>query len=186
MVRIETDFIIYEGVVVPESALRRAERGNRYGSVPGLDDEELADPEELERQVYLDEWGPVLQLPWRRAGGFRRELDEDGVEFGAFATVDFKRTLPEFDKARYKADRLREQLRDTLILMDTAKDRLPEAKYLVLKYLRMSIIERDHIVSEDMREMARLWLRASRFREEIQELEEAGRRKRERLAEMFA
>ncbi len=64
--------------------------------------------------------------------------------------------MPEFDKPRYKADRLREQLRDTLIMMDTAKERLPKAKYLVLKYLRMGVIEREHIVSEDMREMARV------------------------------
>ena len=182
----ETDFIIYEGVVVPESALRRAERGNKYGTVPGLDDEELADPEELERQVYLDEWGPVLVLPWRGRPSFQREFNEDGVEWGAFASVDFKRTMPEFDKARYKADRLREELRGTLIQMDTAKERFPKAKYLVLKYLQMGVIEREHIVSEDMREMARLWLRARRLREEIQELKEAGRRKRERLAEVLA
>ena len=31
-------FVIYEGVVVPESALLRAERKDPYGSVPGLDE----------------------------------------------------------------------------------------------------------------------------------------------------
>ena len=182
----ETDFIIYEGVVVPASALRRAERVNRYGSVSGLNDEELADPRELERQVYLDEWGPVLALPWRGKSSFRRELDEDGVEWGAFASVDFKRTIPEFDKARYKAGKLREEIRDTLILLSIVKRRLPKAKFLVLKYLRMGIIERDHIVSDDMLGMARLWLRAERLRAEVQELEGASRRTSERLAEVLA
>jgi len=38
---------------VPVSALLSVERKNRYGSVPGLDDEELADPAELEREVVL-------------------------------------------------------------------------------------------------------------------------------------
>ena len=59
----ETSFVVVDGVVVPESALLRRERGTRYGSVPGLPDEELADPEELERQVYLEAFGPVLALP---------------------------------------------------------------------------------------------------------------------------
>ena len=47
------------------SPLISVERRNPYGSVPGLDDEELATPEELERQVMLAEWGPVLALPVR-------------------------------------------------------------------------------------------------------------------------
>ena len=43
----EESFIIYEGVVVPESALLNRERKNPYGSVEGLDDEELAEADEL-------------------------------------------------------------------------------------------------------------------------------------------
>ena len=39
------------------------ESPNPYGSVPGLDDDELADPQELERLVYIEEWGPILALP---------------------------------------------------------------------------------------------------------------------------
>lgn len=50
-------------VVVAESALLRRERRDRYGSVPGLDDSELADPNELERQVLRQEFAPVLALP---------------------------------------------------------------------------------------------------------------------------
>ena len=46
----ETNFVSYEGLV-PESETHNRERKNRYGSVPGLDDDELADPDELERQV---------------------------------------------------------------------------------------------------------------------------------------
>ena len=63
--RNENGFAEDEVEDVPVSALLHEERRNRYGSVPGLDDEELADPAELERQVYLQEFGPVLALPWR-------------------------------------------------------------------------------------------------------------------------
>ena len=44
-----------------------------------------------------------------KQGGFRPDVDEDGFIFGAFASVDFERVKPGFDKARYKADKLRGQ-----------------------------------------------------------------------------
>lgn len=185
----EADFIVYEGVVVPESAMLRRERRNPYGSVPGLDDEELADPNELERQVMLEEWGSVLALPVRaKRNPIQPVIDENGgVDWGAFATVDFERGRPAFDKARYKEDRLREQLRDVLIMFSIVKDRLPRAKYLVLKYARMGVIELEHIVNEDMLSAAKLYLRARRLQREIAELEEARRRReQEQLARLLA
>ena len=182
----ETDFVLYEGVVVPESALRRAERESPYGSVPGLDDEELATPEELERQVMREEWGPVLALPVRGSRGFRPDfVDNEGAEFNAFATVDFARTTPKFNKMRYKADRLREELQNVLMMFDTVKDRLPKAKYKVLKYVVMGIIEMDHLATEDMRYLAEFHRRAEKLRQEIRQLEEASWEKRRReLAEV--
>jgi len=45
---------------VPVSAVLLPLKPKRYGSVPGLEDDELADPYELERQVMMDEWGPIL------------------------------------------------------------------------------------------------------------------------------
>ena len=169
---------------VPVSPLLSEERRNRYGSVPGLDDEELAEPWELERQVMLQEWGPVLMLPVRgRQGGFRPELDEDGMEWGAFASVDFERTMPELDKARYKADKLREELRDVLIMLSIVKERLPgKAMHLVLKYLRTGVIGDEHIVNEDMRAWARLHARARWMQEQIAELREASWTRRRKKA----
>ena len=98
------------GPVVPE-------RPDRYGSVPGLDDEELADPEELQRWVTFQEWGPILALPVkRRHRWIRPTVDELGhLDYGAFGTVDFERLYGKFDKARYKADKLREELEAQLI-----------------------------------------------------------------------
>ena len=179
----ETSFVIYEGVVVPESALRAAERANRYGSVPGLDDDELADPDELERQIYREEFGPVLALPARSGtGSYRPELDEMGFEWGAFASVDFERAAPEFDKLRHRIHKLREERRDVLILLSIVRDRMPgRATYQVLKYLQMGVIDSDHLESEDMRLLARYFLRACRIEEEIRRLEEVHQQRQEQM-----
>lgn len=160
---------------------------NRYGSVPGLDDDELADPCELERQVMMQDWGPVLMLPVRRGTRWvQPTVDENGkVEWGAFGSVDFARTIPEFDKARYKADRLSEQLRDIFIRVGIVKERLPRARGEVLKYLEKSVIELDQIENEDMRALARLYLRARRLQAEIRQLQETSRRRQKRFAELL-
>lgn len=60
-----TNVWVEDGVEVAPPAWYR--RGNRYGSVLGLDDEELASPEELERIQRIQEWEPVLLLPKPRA-----------------------------------------------------------------------------------------------------------------------
>jgi len=175
---------------VPVSALLSVGRRNMYGSVPGLDDEELADPDELERQVYAEEFGPIMRLPIRARGRWARPtIDGDGsVDWGAFATVDFARMMPEFDKARYKADKLRERLQDLLIMVGIVKERLPgRAKYLVLRYLRKGIIDLDHVVNEDMRSLGKLYLKAVQLQKEIAELREASSQKRRaRFAKVLA
>ena len=50
---------------------------------------ELADPEELERQVFLDEWGPILALPCKGSNGvIRPAIDE-------FGHVDYRGIFPD-------------------------------------------------------------------------------------------
>ena len=178
-----TNLIVYEQVVVPESSLLKRERSNRYGSVPGLDDEELANPDELERCVMRAEWGPVLALPVKdRKGWIQRNIDEDGrIDFGAFATVDFDRHRPSLDKARFKADKLKEQLRDLVIMISIVNERIEgKAKYKVLKYVKMGIMEVDDISNWDLWHLANFYLRALRLRKEIVELKEASRRRKEK------
>ena len=107
--------------------------------------------------------------------GFRPNIDENGrADWGAFATVDFESMRPyEKDeyKAWYKADILREQLRDKLILFSIVAERLPkEAMHLVLSYLDRGVIEIDDIASEDMFHAARLHRQARRLQEEIRVL----------------
>jgi len=177
------------GIEVPESVLLKRLRPNKYGSVPGLDDSELADPDELERQFLEQEFGPVLALPVKAGrSSIRPNIDEGGrVDWGAFGTVDFDRYRPQFDKLRYKADKIAEQRKDVLIMFGIVNERIKAwEKYLVLKYLRMGIIELEHVVDNDMLALARLYLRAERMRKEIAELQEAGERRRQRTAALWA
>ena len=165
-----TTWIEESGIEVPELAVLTREKPDRYGTVVGLDIDELADPEELERQILREQYGPILALPRpRRQDGFFPAIDPtDGTVWGAFASVDFERISEPFDKARYKADKLREELKDATIMLGIVMERVPNrAKYLVLKYVRMGIIELDHIVNNDMLALARLHLRARKMRKEV-------------------
>jgi len=182
----ETNWIVDDGVEVPESPLLRREKVNKYGSVPGLDDDELADPDELERQVYLEEFGPVLQLPVRRRwSGIRPDVDESGgVYWGAFGTADFERTMPMRDKTASRIAALREQRKDVLIKLEIVTGRLPKkAMYKVLEYLRMGLIDVEHIASEDMAWVVRLNARARRIEQEMARLQEARRQREYRTVE---
>ena len=173
---------------VSVSPLLSAGRKNVYGSVPGLDDEELAGPEELERQAMQAEWGPILALPVSgKRSGFKPEADESGgVDWGAFASVDFQRTMPEFDKVRYQADKIRQQLKDLFIIIGIVKERLPGmAKTEVLKLVERGVIELEHIVSEDMLVLAGMVLRAKRLQKEVAELEEASWRRKRQQCEVW-
>jgi len=179
----------YQGIVVPTPVLLRVEKKDKYGHVPGLDDEELASPQELERVVLRAEWGPVLELPVQgKRGGFRPDVDEDGFVFGALASVDFERVKPGFDKARYKADKLREQLKDTILMFEMIRQRLPRKSVaLVIKYLRMGIIDMESIANFDAWQLGTFYLRARSLRKQISELEEASwSRKQERARRFFA
>ncbi len=48
----------------PVKATISIERPSKYGTVPGLEEEELADPEELERLAAFDLFRPVLTFGW--------------------------------------------------------------------------------------------------------------------------
>jgi hypothetical protein len=183
----QNNLVLCEDVVVSESALLRRERKNRYGGVPGLDESELADPDELERQVLREEFGPVLALP---ASGsklsIRPSIDQDGsVDWGAFGTVDFDRYSGRFDKVRYKAEKVAEQLKDLLILFGIVNERIKtRAKYIILMYLKKGVIELEHIENSDILALAKLYLRIQKMRKEIAELREASERRRQRQVQV--
>ena len=153
------------------------ERANSYGSVPGLDDEELADPVEMERWVVRQQWGPILDLPVRRRHRWiRPALDDFGHIDGAFGTVDFERLYGSFDKFRYKADKLREELESQMIMLSMVMERVSgRSKYMVLKYLNMGVIDLDQIEDPDMHAIGRRYLRCRKLRGQIHRLQQLSR-----------
>ena len=166
----EKSFVVCEDILVPGPVLR-LEHGNRYGSVAGLDDDELANPDELLQQIILDEWGPILDLPAPQPRNpIRPTVDQSGnLDWGAFGTIDFHR-LYKFDKSRQKADELQEELRNSLIMFDMVKERVPvEARGKVIEYAQ-SGRDIDDLDDLNMWSMARWCLRARRIREEIRQL----------------
>jgi hypothetical protein len=185
----KTDSVIYEGIVVPESVLLKRERPNRYGSIEGLPDHELIDPAEIERLFLRQEFAPVLALPEKKArkSWIRSNVDEDGkVDWGAFGTVDFDRYRPKFEKMLYKADRLREEVANQCIMMETISARIKTwAKYRVIEYVRMGILDLGDITDFDMYCLAERYLRTRRLLHEIAELEKKSRGRRDKETEKF-
>ncbi len=156
----DESFEIYEGIVIPESPLLKREHSNRYGSVPGLDDEELIEPAEIDRVFLREAFAPILALPVKnKKGGIKPNIDEDGtVEWGAFGAVDFDRYV-EFDKLRYKADKLREELFSDRIMLEIISERIKDKnKYAIIKRVLKGTLDLGDIADFDM-----YWLRRIRF-----------------------
>lgn len=157
----------------------RKEKRNPFGSIEDLPDEELADPEEFERSICRDEWGPVLFLPKPKSKDFNPAWDWSvDIDFNAFASVDFERTQPVFDKARYKADKLEEERKDVLIMIGMLNERIKsKVKYKVLNYVMSGIIDADDIRDWDMWQCAKYCLRSIRLKKQIKELREKSRQR---------
>ncbi|MCO6438589.1 MAG: hypothetical protein J5J06_15970 [Phycisphaerae bacterium] len=174
------------GVVVAESALLKVERGTGYGSVPGLEDEELADPDELERQVMIAEWGPILAIPitWKRPL-IRPQLDGNNkLDWGAFGTVDFDRLRPTFNPGLRLAQELEEDLRNAVIMLGVVSQRLAnEARGEALRMIHMFNVEADYFDDWSQWAFARWYLRARTLRRRIRGLRRAAWEARRAAAE---
>ena len=183
----ETKFEVYDDVEVAESPLLRRKRSKRYGSIPGLDDEDLIEPAEIERVFLKEAFAPILALPVKtRKGWIKPNVDEDGtIDIGAFGTVDFDKYV-HFDKALYKADKLKEELFHERLMIEMISGRIKTtAKYKDIRYALMDILDVDNISDVDMYCLAKRCLRARRLQREIAELQERSRKRRQAMAEKF-
>ena len=146
-------------------------RDTGYGSVPGLDDDELVSPAELLRQIALEQWGLMFEIPVEPVKSFiRPTIDERGnLDWGAFGTIDFDRLFP-FDKKRYVIDQLKKRLREVLLMFDMVRERLSaEARFEVLEYLKAGK-DIDNLKDENEFFWARRYLQVKRIREEIRQI----------------
>ena len=109
-------------------------------------------------------------------------MDEDGrVDWGAFGTVDFDSYRPQFDKLRYKVGKLREKLKDRVIMLKIMSARIPgKTKIKILKLARAGVLDIGDIVDNQMYFLAELYLQAWRMREQIERMY---RRRREQKLE---
>ena len=132
-----------------------------------LPDEELLTEAELDRLVFLQEYGPILALPIHKSSGYFKPngYDDTGKpDWGAFGTVDFDRYSGTFNKRLYKIDRLKERLKDKSILFEIVSERIGSVeKYTVLRCLRSGIIELEHIQDADMYDLAQIYLQICRI-----------------------
>lgn len=151
------------------------QRAGGYGNVAELEDEKPASVREVERQVFLDEWGPILALPVQSVrGGFRPAIDEFGyLDWGAFGTEDFERLRGPFDKARYKIDQLKVELRNAVIMLEMVAAKVPETVVSSL----MAGLRSEAIGLEDIDDMnqyffAQRYLRVRSIKDQIKELRE--------------
>lgn len=152
---------------LPVSGAIRVQRQRGYGSIPDLDDEAPADVAELERLIAWQQYGPILALPDRYGRGARLVLNAQGE-------IDWDRMRPAGGRRvrRASPDRQgaqqRAELAHVLGLIGLLNQRVPgTAKYLVLKYVRMGILNMEHVTNHDLRQLANLEARARQLRDEL-------------------
>ena len=158
---------------------------NKYGSVEGLEDDELASPAELERMCFQELWGPVLLLPCKKSYSPAWDI-RVGADYNAFASVDFDRMRPEFDKAMYIRDKLWEEVKDLMIRMKILSERIQDIrKYKVLRLVGKGVIDADDIQDWDMWQLAVMYKRAIRIRKNIDRLQEKSRQTKQEALEKW-
>ena len=180
----DESFEIYEGIIVPVSPLLKRERSSRYGSVSDLDDEELIDPAEIDRVFLREAFAPILALPVKgRKGGIKPNTDDDGiVDWGAFGTVDFDKYV-EFDKFRYKADKLKEEVQNEIFMMEMISGHIKGIeKYAIIERVYNGTLDLGEVADFETYCLAQRYLRAKRLQREIGELEEKSRKRQEEKA----
>jgi hypothetical protein len=148
-------------------------RVSEWMSKLGLMGDDDAAPEQLERLAFMMDWGPIMELPVRNhRGQIRPAIDEQGqLDWGAFGTVDFERLRGPFDVAGYKADKLQDELRHNVLMLQTVAERVPvEAQIRILEQGRTGVLDLDEVEDADEWLFARRYLRIKRLRNEIREL----------------
>jgi hypothetical protein len=162
---------------LPVSGVVRVQRRKGYGTVADLDDEAPASICELQRMVAWQMYAPLLALAGRKGRGGRIVLDASGE-------VDWEAVGPAGGRRRRatpgvvgRAGQLRRELGRVVGLIGLLEQRVPgTAKYLVLKYVRMGILDLEHVSQHELRQVAQLEARARALRAELDGLRTCSQR----------
>lgn len=154
---------------LPVSGAVRVQRRKGYGTIPDLDDEAPADTGELQLMAAWQMYAPVLALPGRYGNSVRIVLDANGdIDWEAIGPAGGRRRRGQRPTPRGRAGELREELARVVGLIGLLKERVPgTAKYLVLKYVRMGILDAEHVTDHDLRELVKLEARARQLQDEL-------------------
>jgi len=153
---------------LPVSGVVRVQRRTGYGTVADLDDEAPADIGELQRIIAYEMYGPVIALPGRGGRLGHVVLGTDGeVDWEAIGPAGGRRRRAQPALAG-RAGELRAELARVVGVIGLVKERVPgTAKYLVRKYVRMGILDAEHVTNHDLRELVKLEARARQLREQL-------------------
>lgn len=143
-------------------------RNTGYGTVPDLDDEEPADIAELQRMTAWTMYGPLFELAGRRGRLAYPVLDENGeVDWDRVGAAGVHRRRRS-SQPQGRAAQLRTELARVVGLIGILTERVPgTAKYLVLKYARMGILQPDHVTQPDLRAIIQLEAQTRRLQEAL-------------------
>ena len=138
---------VEDGLIVPAPVRVRPIRNRGYGGVPGLPDEELADPYELERWASNELWGPVLSAlpPVHR---HREDDDDEGASCVELPAVSVMVTPRQTD---LEARRHRLEIEFAVLSVQ-----LTDIHHRVLRYVCEGVVQREHIHNADLRRWLQL------------------------------
>ena len=168
MKQVNTDVEEIDESELPVSGVVRVQRRTGYGTVADLDDETPADIGELQRISAYEMYGPVIALPGRGGRLGHVVLDANGeVDWEAIGPAGGRRRRAQ-PAPSGRAGELRAELARVIGLIGLLKERVPgTAKYLVLKYVQMGILDAEHVTNHDLRQLAKLEAKARQLREQL-------------------
>ncbi len=149
------------------------------------DDEEAIEWSEIQRLIFQQMWGPILDLPVREEGFFAHREFEDGVDVSAFNTHDFRRLHPRHSsKYSYALGQAKREYREAICALEVIMGRIQHpSKYLVLFLVKRGVLEPEMCVG-DMQRAAMCQRRLRTIGKKIEEIEDARYRAREEQAKL--
>lgn len=120
------------------------------------DEDDVIGWSEVQRLMYEQMWGPILDLPVAKDDSFLQRQWEDGVDASAFNTHDFRRIHPEFGRKVYAVRQAEREHQHAVMMFEMVFDRVKQpGKYVVMRYLKRGVIQPEMCTGQMQR--AAIW-----------------------------